>query len=205
MAELKTIKSGPRSPDCWPLLWRSPATRSSFPSAGFSVPRRFDFFAAPEGALELVNIGGDDVYDVKGDGIAGNINRSIAALIDIGGDDVYRGKAGSRPGNSRYDERFTESEGRSTYWTDSSSLALFLDIGGTDTYASHPPSEDKPEDDADKPDTPPAPFGGKNNGTWLDEPDSLNPKVRNFSIGLDRADGEVGFLPIPMLPVPGKR
>lgn len=154
----------------------------------------------------LVNIAGDDVYDVQGNGLGYSINRSVAALIDVGGNDTYRGKMGNRPGFALFDERLRETEDRVTYWTDTSSLGLFLDVGGTDTYASHPPSEkDKKEDqskaETDPPAAPPGPFGGADNTVWLDDAGSLNPAARNFSIGVDRSDGTVSFTPRPEKPI----
>jgi hypothetical protein len=66
------------------------------------------------------------------------------------------------------------------YFADVTSLALFLDVGGKDEYWS----------------------GHKNNTHWLDAADSPNWKTRNYSVGVDRADGSVLFVPIPeKLPV----
>ena len=59
--------------------------------------------------------------------------------------------------------------------SDTTSVGLFLDIGGDDTY-----------------------FGKPQSGTtWLDPPDSVNWKVRNFSVGVDRAAGRVDLTPVP--------
>ena len=113
--------------------------------------------------------GGNDTYEVKQNGLGYSINRSFAMLIDVGGDDVYRTQEGNRPGMAIFDERFRDRSGGSTYFADASSLGLFLDVGGTDSY------------------TP----ARSNDGAWLDEPESPNPSVRNWSIGVDCADGEV--------------
>jgi hypothetical protein len=156
----------------------------------------------------LVNIGGDDVYDVKGNGIGYSINRSVAALIDVGGDDRYVGKAGNRPGMTEFDDRFRARGGVSDYFADTTSIGLFLDTSGKDAYETHPPEkkdENKPEKkEGDKQEKkegdaaePPPPFGGSNNETWLDDPDSDNIKERNFSIGVDRPSGQVHFRPRP--------
>ncbi|MCH7872569.1 MAG: hypothetical protein IID33_12800 [Planctomycetes bacterium] len=149
----------------------------------------------------LVNVGGNDVYDVKGDGLSYSINRSVTALIDIGGDDRYIGKAGNRPGMTLFSDRFRARGGLSDYFADTTSVGLFLDIGGEDVYATHPPDkEDHNEKDSAKKESnaePPAPFGGANNDTWLDEPDSDNSKERNFGIGVDRPSGDVHFRPGP--------
>ncbi|HVP10557.1 MAG TPA: hypothetical protein VMV94_05125 [Phycisphaerae bacterium] len=133
----------------------------------------------------LVDIGGDDVYDVRQNGISYSINRSFTALIDIGGNDTYKSDASlrkpeeNRPGFAKYDPRFeagtAERPEPGFYFADATSMALFLDIGGKDTYWS----------------------GQKDNSQWLDEPGAPNYRVRNFSIGIDRPEGAVSFVPIP--------
>ncbi|MGD2108849.1 MAG: hypothetical protein PVI86_05595, partial [Phycisphaerae bacterium] len=155
----------------------------------------------------LVNIGGNDVYDVKGNGISGSINRSVSLFIELGGDDRYVGKAGNWPGKTEFDNRFRARGGVSDYFADTTSLGLFLDVGGTDEYETHWPEEnageeEEPEEDA-QPEPKPKPFGGDNGShatgpaTWLDDPDSDNVKERNYGIGVDRADGDVAFRPRP--------
>ncbi|MBN2561792.1 MAG: hypothetical protein JXQ75_12760 [Phycisphaerae bacterium] len=138
-----------------------------------------------------VDIGGDDIYDVKKHGISYNINRCVTAVIDIGGDDTYRadgserGEGENKPGMAKVDEKFDMGDAErpvpGIYFADATSVALFLDVGGKDTYWS----------------------GNKNNSHWLDEQDSPNWKTRNFSVGVDRADGTVRFVPIPEKPAPG--
>ena len=95
--------------------------------------------------------------------------------LDVGGDDTYRGKEGNRPGMAVINAAFRGRGGVSTYFADSTSIGLFLDVGGTDTY--DPPRE--------------------NDTHWLDPADSPNRADRNFSVGVDRADGGVGLEPIP--------
>ena len=138
----------------------------------------------------LLDAGGNDVYSVDASGLAYSINRSIAMLIDLGGDDVYKTneakrteqKGGLRPGFAMNDERFRARGGVSTYFADTTSIGLFLDIGGNDTY-----------------------WGELQNNThWLDPPDSPNWHDRNFSVGVDREDGKVDFTPIPVKPPTGK-
>jgi hypothetical protein len=124
----------------------------------------------------LVNLGGDDLYELRGDGLGFSINRSVAALIDVGGRDTYRGKQGSKPGTARYDERFADRSGPYTYFAEASSLGLYLDVGGEDRYHR---------------------VDGGNDREWLDAPDSGNREVRNFSIGVDRGAGEVSLAPRP--------
>ncbi len=147
----------------------------------------------------LVNIGGNDVYDVKGNGISYSINRSVTAVIDIGGDDRYVGKAGNRPGMTLFSDRFRARGGVSDYFADTTSVGLFLDVGGHDAYLTHPP--DKDADESEKEDgapEEPTPFVGANDDIWVDEADSDNIKERNFSVGVDRANGEVTFRPRPV-------
>ena len=132
-----------------------------------------------------VDVGGDDLYRVDRHGLSYNINRSVTALIDVGGDDVYRadpahrGEGEDRPGLSRFDPKFdpgaAERPDASYYFADATSLALFLDVGGEDTYWS----------------------ALENDTRWGDEPGSDNARVRNYGIGVDREDGEVRFVPRP--------
>jgi hypothetical protein len=132
----------------------------------------------------LLNVGGDDTYEVKTNGLSYSINRSVTALIDVGGNDTYRGKEENRPGMAIFGERFRARDGVGTYFADATSIGLFLDVGGHDTYWS----------------------GHDNDSHWFDEPDSPNWTERNFSLGVDRADGEVTFRPrpekLPSRPVP---
>ncbi len=124
-----------------------------------------------------VDIGGDDRYVVKENGVSYNINRSLTAVIDVGGDDTYVGKEGNRPGMAIFDEKFDPAAAErpiaNYYFADATSLALFLDVGGTDSYWS----------------------GQTNDSRWLDEADSRNPAAGNLSIGVDRSDGDVRFVP----------
>ena len=137
----------------------------------------------------VVNIGGNDLYSVDTGGLSYSINRSVSMLIDIGGDDVYKTdvkqreekKHGVRPGFAMNAEGFRARDGVTTYFADTTSLGLFLDIGGNDTYW----------DDL------------KNNDHWLDPPDSDNWADRNFSVGVDRPDGTVSFSPRPVRPPTG--
>ena len=134
----------------------------------------------------LLNIGGDDLYSVDTGGLSYSINRSVSMIIDIGGDDVYKTDIpqrqekdhGLRPGYAANSPGFRARDGVSTYFADTTSLGLFLDIGGRDTY-----------------------WGDlTNNMHWLDPPDSPNWADRNFSVGVDRPDGEVDFTPRPVKP-----
>jgi hypothetical protein len=125
---------------------------------------------------------GDDLYRVGDGGLGYSINRSVAMLIDTGGNDVYETEKVPRPGFARNDERFRARGGVSTYFADTSSIGLFLDVGGRDEY-----------------------WGGLENDThWLDPADSPNWKDRNFSVGVDRPEGSVDFTPVPVRAPSGK-
>ena len=132
----------------------------------------------------LLDIGGDDLYSVDTSGMAYSINRSLAMMIDIGGNDTYQTdldqrrekKQGDRPGCAINSEGFRARDGVGTYFADTTSIGLFLDVGGDDTYW----------DDL------------KDNMHWLDPADSPNWEDRNFSVGVDRADGTVDFTPRPV-------
>jgi len=126
----------------------------------------------------LLDAAGDDRYSVDESGLGYSINRSVAMLLDLGGNDVYQTKRVPRPGYAMNSEGFRAREGVGTYFADTTSVGLFLDIGGEDTY-----------------------WGDlKNNTHWLDPPDSPNWADRNFSVGVDRAEGAVSFEPRPVKP-----
>ncbi len=139
----------------------------------------------------LLDVAGDDLYRVDTSGLAYSVNRSVALVIDTGGDDVYQSdferrqelKQGLWPGVAINDPGFRAREGVRTYFADTSSIGLFLDVGGNDQY-----------------------WGGLQNNThWLDPDDFPNWADRNFSVGVDRADGRVDFTPTPVRPPSGKR
>jgi hypothetical protein len=138
----------------------------------------------------LLDAAGDDLYSVDTSGLAYSINRSVALVIDTGGDDVYEAdlqqriekKQGLPPGFAQNSAGFRARDGVSTYFADTTSIGLFLDVGGDDTYWGE----------------------YENNTHWLDPPDSPNWADRNFSVGVDRAEGEVDFTPIPVRPPSGK-
>lgn len=97
-------------------------------------------------------------------------------LIDVGGNDEYRYKEGNKPGMAIFDERFKNPQGLfSTFFSNSTSIGLFLDAGGVDKYSSKI----------------------ENNTFWTDPKDSPNWEVRNFSIGWDCPTKNVELLPIP--------
>jgi len=130
----------------------------------------------------LLDVDGDDVYSVNEDGLGGSINRSVALLLDTGGDDVYRTEKVPFPGQAKVSDQFRSRPGVNFYFADTSSVGLFLDVGGNDTYWGEI----------------------KNDSTWLDPPDSPNWQDRNFSIGVDRPDGEIDLTPIPSRPPSGQ-
>lgn len=131
---------------------------------------------------------GDDHYRVDRHGLGYSINRSVAMLIDAGGTDTYETKETPRPGYAMNDERFRARGGVSTYFADTTSIGLFLDIGGEDTYRIGPAST-----------TQATTAGGiANNSQWLDSADAPNWTDRNFSVGVDRAEGTIDFTPRPV-------
>jgi len=121
----------------------------------------------------VLDVGGDDIYSVRDGGLAYSLNRSVAMLLDIGGNDVYKTEDVPHPGFARNDEKFRARDGVSTYFADTTSIGLFLDVGGTDTYWGD--------------------IG--NNSHWLDPEGSPNLEDRNFSVGVDREDGVVDLTP----------
>jgi hypothetical protein len=140
----------------------------------------------------LLNAAGDDLYKVDGSGMSYSVNRSISMLLDLAGTDRYQldlarreqDKAGLRPGFAMNAEGFRARDGVGTYFADTTSLGLFLDIGGDDEYAG----------------------AAQNDSHWLDPADAPNWADRNFSVGVDRAAGTVDFTPTPMrLPTGAKR
>lgn len=139
----------------------------------------------------LLDAAGDDRYSTGTGGLSYSINRSISMLFDLGGDDVYevdverrrKEENGMQPGFAMNAEGFRARGGVGTYFADTTSLGLFLDVGGDDKY-----------------------WGDlKNNEHWLDSPDSPNWADRNFSVGVDRADGTVDFTPTPVRKPTGTR
>ncbi|MBM3287845.1 MAG: hypothetical protein FJY88_10920 [Candidatus Eisenbacteria bacterium] len=118
----------------------------------------------------LFDRSGDDLYECGGDGIGYSINRSVVLCLDGGGEDRYRYAAeGKRPGRALYDPRFLDRSGPSIYWTEPTSVGLFLDAGGLDSYTG----------------------GAANDGKETDDPESDNARARNRGIFIDRAQGTI--------------
>lgn len=134
----------------------------------------------------LADLGGNDRYECPNDVIARSINRSVAMLLDGGGDDVYRSGvarparpaagdvaatpaiAAGRPGGATFDAKLLDRRAPSVYWTEPTSIGLFIDAGGgKDNYGTD------------------APAGTADGASWTDAPASDNAKARNFGIGLD--------------------
>jgi len=116
------------------------------------------------------DLAGDDRYEC-GVGCGHSINRAVGILLDGGGDDVYAfSKADQRPGMAPFDARILDRSGKTAlYWTESTSVGLFVDAAGHDTY--------------------PAAFS--DGGTLLDAPDGDNVRARHFGIALDRPSGHI--------------
>jgi hypothetical protein len=122
----------------------------------------------------LADASGNDRYECGGEGIGHSINRSVALCLDGGGDDAYVFKTvGKRPGLATFDPRFLDRTGASIYWTESTSIGLFLDTGGTDTY--------------------PVDMGVADDVSRVDDPASENARARNVGVFVDRPDGAIDF------------
>lgn len=120
----------------------------------------------------VLDASGNDFYSVDKNGLGYSINRSVALLIDGAGDDVYKSKDVPHPGFALNSKTFRARDGVTTYFAETTSIGLFLDAGGNDSY-----------------------FGGlENNSRWLDPPGSPNWSDRNFSVGVDREGGVVDFI-----------
>jgi len=113
---------------------------------------------------------GDDRYECGGEGVGHSINRSVALCLDAAGNDKYVFKTPQkRPGLANFDPRFVDRSGASIYWTESTSVGLFIDAGGTDEY----------------------PPGVSNDLTKADDPGSDNARARNYGIFVDRPSGVI--------------
>jgi hypothetical protein len=77
--------------------------------------------------------------------------------------------AGKRPGLANFDPRLISRSGPSVYWTESTSVGLFLDTGGKDSY----------------------PEGFSDGRTRTDDPGSDNERARNRGIFVDREGGTI--------------
>jgi hypothetical protein len=118
----------------------------------------------------LVDGGGDDRYECGGEGGGHSINRSVALCLEVGGDDTYVFSMADRhPGLARFDARFLDRSGTSIYWTEPTSVGLFLDLGGDDRY----------------------PPGRANDRAETDDPASDNARARNVGIFVDRESGRL--------------
>ncbi len=118
----------------------------------------------------LLDAAGQDRYECGGEGVGHSINRSVALCLEAGGDDRYVFKTeGKRPGLATFDPRFLDRSGPSVYWTESTSIGLFLDVGGQDEY----------------------PAGCANDAVQTDDLGSENARARNWGIFVDRASGEI--------------
>jgi hypothetical protein len=113
---------------------------------------------------------GNDDYECGNEGVGHSINRSVVLCLEAGGDDSYVFQTeGKRPGLTTFHERFLDRTGTSVYWTEPTSVGLFLDVGGEDEY----------------------PAGVANDVTKVDEPGSNNERSRNQGIFVDRSSGVI--------------
>lgn len=116
----------------------------------------------------LLDAAGDDLYECGSEGVGHSINRAVALCLEGGGNDRYVFTTeGKHPGLANYDPRFLDRTGTSVYWTETTSVGLFVDVGGADEY----------------------PAGFSDNLARTDEPGSDNARARNFGIFVDRSEG----------------
>lgn len=116
----------------------------------------------------LLDVTGDDRYECGAEGVGHSINRSVALCLDAAGFDQYVfATEGKHPGLVTYDPRFLDRNATSVYWTESTSVGLFLDTGGADVY----------------------PIGFSDDLVKTDDPWSDTAKARNRGIFVDRATG----------------
>lgn len=138
---------------------------------------------------------GNDRYVAGADGVGHSINRSVALCLEGGGDDTYTfATATNRPGLARFDPRFADRDATSIYWTESTSLGLFLDVGGTDRYVSSaaatPGAAAPAATPAPEPESPAV--GDVGDGVVLtDDPGSDNARVWNRGVFVDRETGRI--------------
>jgi hypothetical protein len=124
---------------------------------------------------------GNDRYEAGHSGLGWSINRSVALLVDAAGDDRYAflpsdakpgGAPEKRPGTAVFDARFLDRSGATAlYWSEATSVGLFLDVGGTDVY----------------------PPGASDDAAVVDPPGGDARRARNLGIFVDRASGAVDF------------
>ena len=141
-------------------------------------------------------------YRVDGSGLSYSINRSVSMLLDLAGDDKYQTDLARGTGEGRPVSRLCLNQRlpvprHRQYFADTTSLGLFLDIGGHDEYPVPPATQ--PADMTERTDVAASARAG-NDRHWLDPPDSPNWADRNFSVGVDRAAGQVDFTPRPVKP-----
>ncbi len=118
----------------------------------------------------LLDIAGNDRYECGGGGVGHSINRSVVLCLDGGGDDRYEFSADdAHPGRATFEPRFLDRRATSVYWTEATSVGLFLDVGGRDAY--------------------PAGFG--DDMIHTDAADSDNARSRNRGIYVDRSEGMI--------------
>ncbi|MCC7143277.1 MAG: hypothetical protein IT349_14355 [Candidatus Eisenbacteria bacterium] len=116
----------------------------------------------------FLDASGNDRYLCGSEGIGHSINRSVALCLEGGGDDVYTfTTADKHPGKITYDPRFLARGGSSVYWTETTSLGLFVDLGGRDSY----------------------PTSFHDDFTRTEDPASDTARARNFGIFVDRDGG----------------
>ena len=133
----------------------------------------------------LLNKGGNDYYEARGNSIACAQIRSNALLIDIGGDDTYAARARTQSlGAATFLKSYAApSYHYGPYSLYGNSIGLLLDIGGEDRYLD----KDFPSGKKDKP----TERAGNNRMWHQPAKDHPNFGYRSFGIGHDVQTGTV--------------
>ncbi|MCB9868042.1 MAG: hypothetical protein H6816_15555 [Phycisphaerales bacterium] len=122
-----------------------------------------------------VDIGGNDAYVVRQNGISYSVHRGLTLVADIGGNDTYASDSANRPGHTEFPNGLPMGAAGfppvDIAMGQTRSVALFLDIGGDDRYWGEV----------------------KNDSQWRTEVDSADWKVNNRAVGVDRERGAVHF------------
>lgn len=150
-----------------------------YDTAGAGLAFGWDFSVAL-----LLDKGGDDLYEAKGNSLGRADLRSNAFFVDLGGNDEYRfpekaGGLGIAPVVPQY-RLPGHAQGPYNYYA--SSFALFLDAGGVDRYLDLDP---------EKGTSVPSSTHGDGRVWQQPAPGSEDYGCRSYGVGLDVEDGTV--------------
>lgn len=153
-------------------------THQLWETAGAGIAFGWDYAIAL-----MFDIGGNDRYIAKIISTACAQIRSNAILIDIGGDDYYQLQEGQQGfGAATYRKSYDQPNQFSPYDAYAKSFALFLDIGGNDTYNDWIKETNKKTKNKKC----------ANNSIWLSPAeDDEHFGANNFGVGIDVESGRV--------------